>query len=175
MLKIVCAVLLFAAVCSADVVKPCEGVLVDKFLKLPSQWYNELGSTMTLTSLDPFKGNFAGKYKSAVGNAGHEYDLVGKFDTHGGTLGWIVSYQNKYLNAHSTCTWSGHIELSPCKDQRPVILTTWLLTSQTGNKDDWPSTNVGFDTFTEYPPSQEQIEKAKLRRQFSHPKRAFME
>ena len=130
---------------------------------------------MTVTSLNLSKGRFEGKYNSAVGEAENDYDLVGKFDTDGDTLGWVVSYQNKYLNAHSTCTWSGHIELSPCKEQKPVILTTWLLTSQTSHEDDWQSTNVGFDTFTEDPPSQEQIEKAKLRRQCSHPKKAVVE
>jgi hypothetical protein len=130
---------------------------------------------MTVTSLNLSKGRFKGKYNSAVGEAENDYDLVGKFDTDGDTLGWVVSYQNKYLNAHSTCTWSGHIELSPCKEQKPVILTTWLLTSQTSHEDDWQSTNVGFDTFTEDPPSQEQIEKAKLRRQCSHPKKAVVE
>ena len=120
------------------------------FVKLPSMWHNELGSTMTVTSLNLSKGRLEwnSKYNSAVGEAENDYDVVGKFDTDGDTLGWVASYQNKYLNAHSTCTWSGHIELSPCKEQKPVILTTWLLTSQTSHEDDWQSTNVGFDTFT---------------------------
>ena len=148
-------------------------MLVANYLRVPSKWHNELGSTMTLTSCDEIKGSFVGKYCSAVGKAEHEYDLVGRFDTQGDTLGWVVTYQNKYLNAHSTCSWSGHMELSPDKKSKPVILTTWLLTSQTSHEDDWQATNVGFDIFTQDPPSEEQIAKAIQRRQFSHPKNAF--
>ncbi|XP_028409391.1 uncharacterized protein LOC114531992 isoform X2 [Dendronephthya gigantea] len=131
------------------------------------KWYNELGSVMTVTSWDQVKGSFKGKYFSAVGEAEKEYDLVGRFDTDGDTLGWAVSYQNKYRNAHSTCTWSGHMN----EDfEKPVILTTWLLTRQTPPEDDWESTRVGFDTFTQDPPDEETIARAKLRRQCSHPK-----
>jgi hypothetical protein len=130
---------------------------------------------MTITSWDAVKGSFSGKYCSAVGTAEHEYDLVGRFDTDGDTLGWVVAYQNKYLNAHSTCTWSGHMQMSPCTVSKPVIITTWLLTSETSREDEWQATNVGFDTFTEDPPTPEQIASAKQRRQFSHPKKAFIE
>ena len=148
--------------------------IVNYFKKSP-KWYNQLGSTMTLTSWDETKGCFSGKYCSAVGKAKNQYDLVGRFDTNGDTLGWVVAYQNEYLNAHSTCTWSGHMELSPGKESKPVILTTWLLTTQTEPEDDWEGTQVGFDTFTNDPPSSEQIAQAKQRRQFSHPKNAFVE
>ena len=151
-------------------------VLVGNYFKISScRWHNQLGSTMTVTDWNESKGSFFGKYCSAVGDAKYEYDLVGRFDTEGDTLGWVVTYQNNYLNAHSTCTWSGHMELSPGKESKPIILTTWLLTSQTSNEDDWAATNIGFDTFTTDPPSEEQIARAKLCRQFSHPKNAFME
>ena len=139
------------------------------------KWHNQLGSTMTLTDWDESKGSFSGKYCSAVGKAKHEYDLVGRFDTEGDTLGWVVTYRNNYLNAHSTCTWSGYVEMSPGKKSKPIILTTWLLTYQTGNADDWAATNMGLDSFSVDPPSEEQIAQAILRHQFSHPKNAFME
>ena len=139
------------------------------------KWYNQLGSTMTVTDLDKSKGSFFGKYCSAVGDAKCEYDLIGRIDMEGDTLGWVVTYRNDYLNAHSTCTWSGHWEWCPGKESKLIILTTWLLTSQTRNEDDWAATNIGFDIFTTNPPSKEQIAKARLCRQFSHPKKAFME
>ena len=147
--------------------------MLANYLKVPSKWHNELGSTMTLTIRDEIKGSFTGTYCSAVGNAENEYDLVGRFDTAGDTLGWVVSYQNELRNAHSTCAWSGHMELSHDKDQRPLLHTTWLLTTQTSDEDDWQATNVGFDTFSEIPPSKEEIIKALKRRQSSHPKSAF--
>ena len=150
-------------------------MLVAKCFKISSKWHNQLGSTMTLTRWDESNGSFFGKYCSAVGKAKQQYDLVGRFDTEGDTLGWVVTYRNNYLNAHSTCTWSGYVEVSPGKESKPIILTTWLLTSQTRNADDWAGTNIGFDTFSVDPPSEEQIVTARLRRQFSHPKNAFME
>ena len=126
------------------------------------KWYNELGSVMTVTSWDQTKGTFTGKYNSAVGKATNEYNLVGRFDTDGDTLGWVVSYQNRILNAHSACAWSGYLQVHP---EKPVILTTWLLTRQISIQEDWGSTIVGFDTFTQDPPNEETIARATLRRQ----------
>ena len=146
-------------------------MLADYFGKLPSSWYNELGSTMTITSADYSTGSFSGTYNSTVGTAKDEYVLSGRFDTRGDTLGWVVSWQNAFLNAHSTTAWSGHLDMSGTP--QPVISSTWLLTSSTTPENDWQSTNVGFDTFTQNPPSKEQILMAQKRRQCSHPKLAF--
>ena len=65
------------------------------------KWYNELGSVMIITDVDQSTGSFTGMYNSAVGKATKEYGLQGCFDTEGSTLGWAISYKNKYLNAHS--------------------------------------------------------------------------
>ncbi|XP_028409296.1 uncharacterized protein LOC114531894 [Dendronephthya gigantea] len=140
--------------------KLSKAVFSRYFFDQSVKWYNELGSVMTVTSLDTVKGSFKGKYISAVGKAKKEYDLVGRFDTNGDTLGWVVSYQNRHLNAHSTCAWSGHMQEH---SNKPLILTTWLLTRETPIEEDWGSTMVGFDTFTQDPPSKEIIERAKLR------------
>ena len=125
---------------------------------------------MAVTSRDVEKGTFMGTYCSAVGNAEHEYDLVGRFDIVGQTLGWVVTFRNQHLNAHSTCAWSGKIELKPGDQKNPIMHTTWLLARQTDSEDDWNSTNVGFDAFTGNRPTEEQILLAKQRRQSSHPK-----
>ena len=58
-----------------------------------------------------------------------------------------VTYKNDYGNAMSTCTWSGQRQLSSNDMPAPVILTTWLLTSQTDAKDNWKSTLTNQDTF----------------------------
>ncbi|XP_028409375.1 uncharacterized protein LOC114531979 [Dendronephthya gigantea] len=136
--------------------------LSKQFFKTSTKWYNELGSEMIITSLDRNNGSFEGTYNSGVGQAEKEYYLVGRFDTNGSTIGWVVSWQNKFLISHSTTAWSGQMQFQ--NPEKPVILTTWLLTRQTEPKDDWESTIVGFDTFTQDPPSQETIERAKLRR-----------
>ena len=121
------------------------------------RWYNELGSVMTITTVDREYGNFAGQYCSGVGKAVYNYTLLGRFDTEGKSLGWVVSYNNQYLNANSTAAWSGQIQIDR-NTSMPVILTTWLLTTQTQPEDNWSSTNVGFDKFTTTP--QEEPPKA---------------
>ena len=132
-------------------------------------WYNQLGSKLTLSSVDEDKGSFIGKYYSAVGNAENEYDLSGRYDTDGRTLGWVVSYKNSCHNAHSTCAWCGQIEFAEDTMEKPIILTTWLLTRQTTPDKDWDSTEVGFDNFSTFQPSEDDIRLAKLRKQRSHP------
>ena len=136
-----------------------------------SKWYNELGSVMIIKEVNNNIGTFGGTYNSAVGEAEKEYLLCGRFDTAGQSLGWVVSYQNQYLNAHSTCSWSGQIQFDPVI-MDVVILTNWLLTRQTSPEDDWNSTNIGHDTFTRVEPSKQQTMSAKLRCQCSHPKNA---
>ena len=120
-----------------------------KYLTAGSTWKNELGSIMNITVVDTVNCDFTGTYYSAVGEATNTYGLQGRFDTVGRTLGWAVSYKNKYLNVHSTCAWSGQIQLNGV-NQEPVILSTWVLTSQTDEGNEWNSTNVGFDTFYQW-------------------------
>ena len=119
-----------------------------EYLKSGSKWYNELGSVMTITKVDRITGSFSGTYNSAVGNATWEYELRGRFDTRGSSLGWVVSYQNQYRNAHSTAAWSGQRQV---QGRERIIQTTWLLTTQTSPADAWKSTNVGFNTFKQHP------------------------
>ena len=132
-------------------------------------WYNELGSTMVMTNIDPMTGVFSGTYESLVGVAEKTYVLTGRIDTAGMATGWTVNWQNAYLNAHSVTTWSGQLQFKSSGE--PVILTTWLLTHQTTPDNNWASTQVGFDTFTQVPPSEETKAKAMLRHR-SHPREA---
>src|ERR1700679_210200 len=98
--------------------------------KLSGVWYNELGSTMTLTA--DATGGLSGKYNSAVGEAEDFYILAGRFDAFppsggGVSVGWAVTFRNQKSNAHSTATWSG--QYFDSDDEK--ILTHWLLTSST--------------------------------------------
>ena len=61
-------------------------MLVASFVKLPSKWHNELGSTMTVTSLNLSKGRFEGGgggvlsiNSFAIIKQKDLYDLIGKF------------------------------------------------------------------------------------------------
>lgn len=104
---------------------------------------------MIINEVNQTTGDFTGTYNSAVGKAVKEYKLCGRFDTDGFTLGWVVSYHNNYLNAHSTTAWSGQVLTTSDETKKPVIQTTWVLTTQTSSADAWKSTNVGFDTFVQ--------------------------
>lgn len=95
---------------------------------------------MMITDVNQATGSFTGTYNSGVGEAFEEYELQGHFDMEGSSLGWVVSYPN----AHSTCAWSGQVQMFG----EPTIQTTWVLTTQTSPADAWKSTNVGFDSFT---------------------------
>ena len=125
---------------------------------------------MLINNYDPTTGVFSGLYNSTVGEAEKWYIMVGRADTEGNTVGWTVVYKNEYLNAHSTCTWSGQFQAD--KSGSTVILTTWLLTTQTTPPENWESTRVGFDYFTDIAPSNADIERAKLHCKQSHPKNA---
>ena len=141
------------------------------FLRSGSVWYNELGSVMRITEVCYDKGTFSGTYCSAVGDATKKYLLSGRFNNEGHSLGWAVTYKNQYENAHSTAAWSGQIQVNP-GIQQPIILTTWLLTSETLPSDDWASTQVGFDTFMQKEPTKEVIQQAQLRGKHSCPSNA---
>ena len=125
---------------------------------------------MEITSVDTATGVFGGRYFSRVGVAECWYVLTGRQDTDGNILGWTVNWQNSTLNALSVTTWSGQLQYTARGD--PTILTTWLLTSQTDPKDNWGSTQVGFDVFSQTEPSPETKEKAKLHGRRSHPNTA---
>ena len=132
-------------------------------------WYNELGSKMTLNGSG---GALSGVYQTAVGYASGQYTLTGRYNTTpssgGQALSWAVAWQNAYLNAHSATAWSGQYQVDPATGQEEIY-TLWLLASETPSDEDWGATQVGQDTFTRSPVSQEEIEQRLKCRPGSHP------
>ncbi|MGW3204242.1 avidin/streptavidin family protein [Streptomyces sp. NPDC001135] len=123
-------------------------------------WYNELGSTFTVTA--NADGSLTGTYESTVGNAENRYVVTGRYDTaptdgSGTSLGWTVSWRNDYRNAHSATTWSGQY----VGGSAAHINTQWLLTSGTTPANQWQSTLVGHDEFTKTKPSAAAIAAAR--------------
>ena len=159
----------FSRLALRTICSSCKVMAEAPQLRPGQTWYNELGSKMVITSFDDETGVFTGTYKSPVGEAEKTYLLTGRKDTAGNTLGWTVNWQNVNLNANSVTTWSG--QLQEDESQESSILTTWLLTSQTTPDDNWESTQMGFDYFTQNPPSAE-TGKAKYRYRPSHPREA---
>ena len=138
-------------------------------MELEGTWYNELGSYMILIVADD--GSFTGTYYTKVGEAEPiEYPLSGRYDIADGgrTLGWTVAWNG----VNSTTTWSGQYLVDSCTN-KAEILTTWLLTVQTSEEDEWESTNVGQDNFSRDRPQPEVCERAQKRGRVSHPKAAM--
>jgi hypothetical protein len=140
-------------------------------MSLPSQstWYNELGSTMTLNASG---AQLWGTYNSNVGQAQYDYELVGLVNTgqplpgSGIALGWTVAWVNPYMTSPSVTSWTGQYQVDPVNG--PEITTLWLLVTETTEGNDWASTQVGADLFTQNQPTDEQIQAAR-RRGVSHP------
>ena len=95
--------------------------------------------------------------------------LIGTYDKDGtessGTIGWAVTYNNaEEGNSKSTATWSGQRQLGG--DGNPVILTTWLLTSQSIPSKNWESTLTNQDYFFRSFPKDEKIRATLIEQNF---------
>ena len=132
-------------------------------MPLNGDWYNELGSKMTL-EVDGQK--IRGTYYTGVGDAEGIYQLSGRTNESNTVLGFSVAWQNSFGDSESATAWSGQYH-----GDEDEILTTWLLTDQTDEKDDWKSTTIGQDVFQRQIPKEEAVQKAKLLRAPSHPAR----
>jgi hypothetical protein len=124
-------------------------------------WFNELGSKMTL---EVDGQDITGEYYTAVGDAKGIYDLSGRTNESNTVLGFSVAWQNAYGDSESATAWSGQYH-----GDEDVIVTTWLLTDQTDEADDWKSTLVGKDVFQRQAPTEQAARQAKLFRAPSHP------
>jgi hypothetical protein len=110
--------------------------------------------------------NIVGTYQTEVGDANGIYHLfgIGDFDNHESeALGWVVSWNNNFGNSDSVTVWSGQYQ-ERCGEE--IILTTWLLTSESSPKDDWRSTLVGADIFYRLPVERNKIKATNIKRSF---------
>lgn len=130
-------------------------------MPLSGDWFNELGSKMTLKVAGR---EITGQYYTAVGDAEGIYDLSGRTNDGNTILGFSVAWQNSYGDSESATAWSGEYH-----SDEDVIVTTWLLTDQTKESDDWKSTLVGKDNFQRQPPNERIASQARLFRAPSHP------
>jgi hypothetical protein len=134
-------------------------------MDLNGDWFNELGSKMTLTVTGQA---ITGMYQTAVGDADGIYALAGRLsisEDEQVTLGFVVAWQNDKRSTDSATSWSGEAREI---NNDETILTTWLLTVETTPDDDWKSTLIGKDTFTRNQPGEQAIAKANSIRPPSH-------
>jgi hypothetical protein len=118
-------------------------------------WYGQRGARLELTVAHG--GRIEGKYyTSNQDDISGYFELIGMSDTRsfGGSrsFGFIVCWNNEYVNQHSVTAWSGQYQTVNGEE---VLVTNWLLTRETSPEDCWAATMVGNDTFKRVPVSNE--------------------
>lgn len=139
-------------------------------MPIDGTWYNELNSTMVIRVN---AGSVTGTYTTAVSGAGcakGDFDIAGRADTDQNglaNLGFVVSWENGQSRCESVTAWSG--EYRTLANGEEQIKTTWLLTLETDQMDDWKSTLIGQDVFTRIAPSPASVQLSKMLKRHSHP------
>lgn len=128
-------------------------------MPVDGDWYNELGSKMSIMPLSGGAREFRGFYDSKVGDASGQYELLGRLGesekaTYGTPLGWTVVWSNGANDAFAATVWSGQY----LQGEDEKILTTWLLTRSTDAGEAWEATVVGQDVFRRGEPAEEDVE-----------------
>jgi hypothetical protein len=136
---------------------------------LEGTWYNELGSTLVVTSVND--GTVVGSYETAPSSGGcalGEFGVIGRTDSDSGgqTVGFSVTWRNQQSQCNSTTSWAGQYQTIDGAEQLTAL---WLLVMRTDASADWSSTLVGEDVFMRHPPAQEQAAAAQARKRHSHP------
>ncbi len=129
-------------------------------------WYNELGSEMRL---EVDGASIKGRYRTAVGHAAGEYEVLGLTDTkplpRSQAVAFIVMWSDGARGA-SVTAWSGQYQVIAGEE---TITTTWLLTLETLPNADWASTIVGTDVFKREKPSADLVARRAMEASWSHP------
>ena len=138
-------------------------------MPISGDWYNELGSKVTL-NLDPKDPRqISGSYHTNVGNAKQRtFPLTGRCDdAHlpDQVIAWVVVWDppdtgpdGKPVRKPSITAWAGQYHFV---QEIEFITTTWLLTGMTDAADDWESTSVSMDIFFRVQPTQVMLKLAK--------------
>jgi Avidin family. len=139
-------------------------------MPIDGNWYNELGSMMTL---EQGGSSITGTYQTAVGDANGIYPLVGSIDVdgdpaaNGQAVAWVVVWNNAaHGSSHSITAWSGQYQIVNGEEE---ITTLWLLTEEMPANAEWASTTVNQDVFTRSAPSAGVTLAAKKRGKISNP------
>lgn len=132
-------------------------------MDISGTWYNELSSQMNIQVQN---GLISGTYQSGVGSGAETFALTGLINTqaqNNAAVGWVVVWTNATTDLTSVTSWSGEVQTDA--QGNTTIETTWLLTQQTDAANNWESTLVGKDRFTQQP----QILKTGRMQAASHP------
>lgn len=118
-----------------------EATVRSDYRFLDGTWVNQLGSEVTFTA-DPL-GSLQGEYCGGAGAlAGHRYPIVGSFQPDPLNVTVPVAFMVRWSEAHCLTTWCGHYVADS-----EEIHTTWLMSSEADQGDEWKSTLIGHDVF----------------------------
>ena len=121
---------LLLALCWSTVLVAADHDTITKKLVASSSWINQLGSTMTITSVDPTTGQIAGTYKSPSGTSGATYPLIGWINSVPPVPGQdnvvVISFSVSWGTIGSVTAWNGYVRLV---GGQPTITGQWILSS----------------------------------------------
>lgn len=138
-------------------------------MSVAGDWWNELGSKVTI-QLDPNDARqISGTYHTNVGQAQQRsYPLVGRCDAASlpdQVVSWVVVWDppdapspGESPRKPSTTAWVGQYHVVHGME---FLTTTWLLTRMTAAPDDWESTLVSMDFFFRQVPTPEMVRTAR--------------
>lgn len=75
------------------------------------KWYNyEDNVELMIEKINYDNATIAGTYGIVHDGEIEKFEFRGSFDPDGSTLGWSLSYWNKYENYHANGVWTGYLE-----------------------------------------------------------------
>ena len=115
--------------------------------QMVSTWKNQLGSTLTITGIDPGTGAMTGNYTSPSGTGGNPYPLVGwvntaPIDPKAPSNVTVVSFSVNWGALGSVTAWNGYYD-----PKTSIIVGQWLL-SRANSQYIWDHILTGQDQFT---------------------------
>jgi hypothetical protein len=148
--------------CSLNV-RPAIGAPPNKTKNTPTcedpvgVWHNQIGSTLTITSLDPNTRRIEGEYISPHGTQGDARPLVGWVNGSSQTtttgndhVARVVTFTVDWGPYTSLAAWTGYC--NPDEKGFPKISTLWHLV-RPDTKFDFEHIVTNADTFTQGPPA----------------------
>jgi len=112
------------------------------------EWKNELGSTMSISNMNPTTGALAGTYQSPSGTSGQKFPLAGWTNKAAAQSGKdnvsVIAFSVQWGAYGSITSWTGS-----CKEERgvPTIRTLWHLASS-NSQFAWDHITSNSDIFT---------------------------
>ncbi|MCW7539664.1 avidin/streptavidin family protein [Aquabacterium sp. A7-Y] len=113
---------------------------------LPGEWTNQLGSTLSIHSVDHGSGKILGSYVSPSGTQGEKEELVGWINSSQATSEsnvLAIAFSVQWGSYGSITSWTGFCEN---KGGTPTITTFWHLV-RSSSRFTWDHMLTGSDVF----------------------------